>query len=125
MTTTLSNKISMPNILLRLEGLVVLAVALTLYATWGYNWSTFAWLILVPDISFVPYLIDKRLGSITYNLFHTYTFPLTLALISLLMDMPLGLQIALIWFAHIGVDRLIGYGLKYPDSFHHTHLGRV
>jgi hypothetical protein len=33
--------------------------------------------------------------------------------------------VALIWFAHISMDRTVGYGLKYPTSFKDTHLERV
>jgi hypothetical protein len=35
------------------------------------------------------------------------------------------LSLGLIWCAHIGLDRAIGYGLKYGASFGHTRLGRI
>ena len=33
------------------------------------------------------------------------------------------MALALVWLAHIGLDRLLGMGLKYNDRFAHTHLG--
>jgi hypothetical protein len=38
---------------------------------------------------------------------------------------PLVLSIAMIWLAHIGIDRALGYGLKYATGFGFTHLGRI
>ncbi|KKB35215.1 hypothetical protein QY97_01956 [Bacillus thermotolerans] len=35
------------------------------------------------------------------------------------------LAVGLIWSAHIGMDRAIGYGLKYSTHFKDTHLNRV
>jgi hypothetical protein len=131
MTTLISTKTnlwgrsSLPGILLRLEGLTVLGGALTLYAYQGYNWWMFALLLLSPDVALAAYAIDQRMGSLAYNLMHTYVFPILLALLSLVFGYSLGLQLALIWLAHIGMDRAVGYGLKYPTSFKDTHLSRV
>jgi hypothetical protein len=66
-----------------------------------------------------------KVGSITYNLAHTSAFPVILALVAWLTGWSVGLPIAMIWLAHIGMDRMVGYGLKYPDSFKQNHLGRV
>lgn len=117
--------ISWPGILLRLEGLAVLAGAVTLYAYQGYNWWMFALLLLSPDVAMVAYAINTRLGSLAYNLLHTSVFPILLGLFSLISGYNLGLSLALIWLAHIGMDRVMGYGLKYPTSFKDTHLSRV
>lgn len=131
MTTTISTqaysyrRMSMPGLLLRVEGLAILAGAITLYAYQGYGWLAFALLLLAPDLIMVVYTLDKRTGSFAYNLAHTYSLPLLLALISLISGFPTGLQLALIWFAHIGLDRMVGYGLKYLDTFKETHLSRV
>jgi hypothetical protein len=61
----------------------------------------------------------------TYNAVHSYAVPAILMALALLVNAPLGVQIALVWFAHIGIDRTLGYGLKYPDAFKHTHLNEV
>jgi hypothetical protein len=121
----MTQKMSMPGLLLRLEGTAVLLAALIIYNTLDYSWLTFALFILAPDLTAVGYLINTRIGSITYNLGHIYALPIAIAIIALWLDWPLGIQITLIWAAHIGMDRLVGYGLKYPDNFKHTHLNQI
>ncbi len=115
----------MPRILLHLEGAAVLVTALIFYGQLGYSWWWFALLLLAPDLSAVGYLHSQAVGSLCYNIVHTYVLPITLALVSLLLNFEPGLQAALIWLAHIGMDRLVGYGLKYPDGFKITHFNKV
>jgi len=107
---------------LRLEGAVVLAGSVMLYATHGAGWMFFVLLLFVPDLFMLGYLRDTRLGARIYNLGHTYLLPASLLVAASLIDQPLLLALALIWIAHIGLDRLLGYGLKYEDSFKATHL---
>jgi hypothetical protein len=116
---------SMPALILRIEGAAVLLSMLVLYAYRGENWLAFVALILVPDLSAVGYLRDVRLGSITYNVVHTYTLPLALGVLALVGGWTLGVQLALIWGAHLGMDRMLGFGLKYATDFKDTHLGRI
>ena len=118
-------KLSLPNKMLRLEGAVLLSAALFAYYQLGFSWLVFVLLLLWPDLAFIFYAVDKRMGIIVYNLFHTITFPVILIGISFIMSWPIGLQFALIWLAHIGLDRLVGYGLKYPGEFKDTHLSRI
>jgi hypothetical protein len=115
-----------PAVVLRLEGLVVGVAAVALYFDGDYAaWAFFAFL-LAPDLSFAGYLAGPRVGAVVYNLAHTYVWPVALAAGCLLTGGGgLPVQIALIWAAHIGVDRFLGYGLKYPTAFKDTHLGRV
>ncbi len=112
-------------ILLRLEGLAVAAIAAVLYARTGASWGLFAALWLVPDLSMLGYLAGSCRGARIYNAFHTYVLPGALALSALLLQVNALLPLALIWINHIGVDRLLGYGLKYSDGFGVTHLGRL
>ena len=108
---------------LRLEGLAVFALALLLYQRGDHSWLLFALLVLAPDLSFAGYLAGPRTGARAYNTLHSYVAPLLLAIVLLSIgDAP---AIALIWCAHIAFDRLLGYGLKYPTGFGHTHLGRM
>jgi hypothetical protein len=116
---------SIPNILLRIEGLAVFIGAVALYINQAGSGLLFALLILAPDLGAIGYLKDARLGSMTYNAVHSYAVPAILMALALLVNAPLGVQIALVWFAHIGIDRTLGYGLKYPDAFKHTHLNEV
>lgn len=126
-TTTLqsSKNISMPRLLLHLEGLALLIVSLVLYANQNFGWGTFFLFLLAPDLAIIPYAINKRAGQIVYNLVHTIIFPLALAFYSVMNANDIGIQASLIWFAHIGMDHLFGYGFKYPGSFKETHFSRI
>lgn len=117
--------LSGPGLLLRLEGLTILITAVLLYARLEYSWLYFALLLLTPDLAMLPYLINPRLGALAYNVVHTYVLPLALAGVAYLGGDPTLLALALIWLAHIGMDRTVGYGLKYGDNFKHTHLQEV
>jgi Domain of unknown function (DUF4260) len=111
-----------PKIILQLEAAGVLAAAVIAYAWNGRGWLIFALLFLVPDISMLGYLGGRKLGAGIYNLGHTYILPAALAAYGLFQSQPLALDLALIWIAHIGFDRLLGFGLKYETAFGHTHL---
>jgi|SRR5438105_5430971 len=102
--------------LLRLEGL-------TLFA--GMTVWVYAILFLVPDLSFAAYLAGPQVGAIVYNAAHSYLAPVTLMITGFAITSPLILSIAMIWLAHIGIDRALGYGLKYSSGFPFTHLGRI
>lgn len=108
---------------LRVEGLVVLAFAAWLYAEGDYSWILFAALFFVPDVSFAGYLAGPGVGAVVYNAAHSYIGPIVLALGSIATGRTA--ELALIWAAHIGFDRVLGYGLKYPTGFSDTHLGRI
>lgn len=114
-----------PVILIRLEGLAALAAAVLLYARNGESWFMFLLLFLVPDLSMLGYLAGPRVGAGLYNLAHTYTVAAVVAGCSLFAKQPLVLALALILFAHIGIDRFLGFGLKYPGGFKETHLQRL
>jgi hypothetical protein len=112
--------------LLRLEGLAVFAVALGAYLWLGSEpWWLFLVLLLVPDVSFLGYLGGPRVGALTYNAAHSTIGPIALLAAGALTDSGLVVSLALIWAAHIGLDRAIGYGLKYGAGFGFTHLGRI
>lgn len=124
-TTQDSQRMSQPGLLLRLEGLTFFLGAIAAYATTGGSAWMFLVLLFVPDISMVGYLKDTRLGALLYNLGHFYALPAAVIALGLAADHTLTLQIGLIWLTHIAMDRMIGYGLKYPTHFKDTHLGRV
>lgn len=112
-----------PRLWLRLEGLAVLALAVLLYERGGHSWMLLGILFLAPDLSFLAYLAGPRIGALGYNLAHSYVGPVALAAWALLTGRPP--VPSLIWAAHIGFDRALGYGLKYPTDFADTHLGRL
>jgi hypothetical protein len=110
---------------LRLEGLAVLVTASLAYRHFHLPWFWFFVLLLAPDLSLVGYLAGAKAGAWIYNLAHTYVLALGLVIAGLLWDRHAFLGIGLIWCAHIGMDRAVGYGLKSPDGFGFTHLGKV
>jgi hypothetical protein len=112
-------------ILLRLEGLALLASMVLVYALWGGSWWIFALLLLLPDISLAAYLAGPGTGAIVYNAAHSTVIPAALAALGLALSQPLMVSLAIIWLAHIGMDRAVGYGLKYQAGFGFTHLGRI
>jgi hypothetical protein len=118
-------RLTLPGVLLKLESLAILAAAVGFYFREGFSGWVFALLFLAPDLAMLGYRLGLRAGSFTYNLAHTYALPAVLGLAGALLAQPLALQLALIWAAHIGLDRLVGYGLKYPTQFKDTHLGRI
>jgi hypothetical protein len=111
-----------PRNFLRVEGLAVLAISLAGYFTLGGSVWLLLILALAPDLSMIGYLVGPRVGSLSYNVVHTYTLPLALGSLGFWADIRLALLIALIWAGHIGADRLVGYGLKFESGFKNTHL---
>lgn len=112
-------------LMLRLEGLAVLLLALAAYARLDADWGLFAALFLLPDVSFLAYLAGPRVGAAAYNAAHSSVGALVLLALGVLAAMPTALVVALVWLAHIGFDRALGFGLKYATGFELTHLGRV
>ncbi len=115
----------MVRVLLRLEGLAICALAVYGYAVSGGNWLWFVVFFLAPDLSMLGYLAGPRIGSNTYNLVHTYATPAGLVGIAWGFQMPVLLLAGFLLAAHIGIDRFLGFGLKYPSGFKDTHLQRV
>jgi hypothetical protein len=114
-----------PAALLRAEGVALLLLSVLLYRETGGGWLMFGGLLLAPDLSMLGYLAGPKLGAAIYNTFHTYAVPAVVGALGMILASPLAMAVALIWFAHIGMDRTVGYGLKYPSSFKDTHLERV
>ena len=112
-------------LLLRAEGLVVLAASVAAYAQFGAGWGWFAGLFLLPDLSLLAYLAGPRWGALAYNAAHSCLGAIGLLAVGVLGAPPLLLAAALVWCAHIGFDRMLGYGLKYSAGFGQTHLGRI
>jgi Domain of unknown function (DUF4260) len=111
--------------LLRLEGLALFIGMTLLYGLWDGSWWVYLILFLVPDVSFAAYLAGPKFGAMIYNAAHSYLGPMALLTAGLAGAAPLTLSIAMIWLAHIGIDRALGYGLKYAEGFAFTHLGRT
>ena len=112
-----------PKALLQLEGLGVMALSAFAFGQTGLGWGWFAGLFLAPDLLMLGYLGGRKLGAATYNLGHSYIGPILLLALGFGLHIQPLLGAGLIWTAHIGFDRALGYGLKYGDGFGFTHLG--
>ena len=110
---------------LRLDGAAVGAGAVAVYLDQGYSWLAFLLLWLVPDVGALGYLAGNRTGAVVYDVTHFEGWPIALGVAGVLADSGVAVQLALIWLSHIGMDRAIGYGLKYPSAFKDTHLQRL
>ncbi|MDX6478956.1 MAG: hypothetical protein QOG29_1543, partial [Gaiellaceae bacterium] len=109
-----------PSVLLRIEGLAVAAGALALYFHLGYGWILLVVLALAPDLSAAGYAFGPRVGAVAYDVAHCEALPILVGVIGILHGADGHIQVALIWLTHIGADRLLGYGLKYPSAFKDT-----
>lgn len=112
-----------PRAWLRAEAAVLLAGALAAHSTTGQPWWLVPALILLPDLAWAGYLGGTRIGAVIYNAAHATPLPAVMIGLGWWQHRPLVLALGLVWLAHIGLDRLQGYGLKYDNSFQHTHLG--
>jgi uncharacterized protein DUF4260 len=115
----------LPAIFLRIEGGALFVAAIALYLDADYPWWLFVVLLLAPDVGAVGYVAGPRVGAAVYDTAHLEVFPIALAVVGVLAGNDVCLQLALIWLAHIGIDRAVGYGLKYPTHHKDTHLQRV
>lgn len=113
-----------PRVLLHLEGAAMIALCLVLYGHLSGNWKMFFLLVLVPDLSLLGYLAGRRVGAPTYNLIHTYVWPIALTGYGVLGHVPWAVPVALIWAFHISVDRCVGWGLNYLVG-KDTHMQRL
>lgn len=118
------DRFSSPGLLLRIESIVLLAVAVGTFAWHDGSWWLFATIFLAPDLSFFGYLAGPRVGVVVYNLAHAFVLPGVLLAFAV-AGSEIALDLASIWGAHIALDRALGYGLKYPEGFKETHLGRL
>ncbi|MBZ9936484.1 DUF4260 domain-containing protein [Mesorhizobium sp. BR1-1-16] len=112
-----------PRRLLQAEGAALLAAVVIAYAYLGGNWIVFAALFLAPDLAMLGYLGGNRVGAALYNAVHTTLAAFALGAAGYLLGAGWAIDGALILAAHIGFDRMLGYGLKYGTAFGDTHLG--
>jgi Domain of unknown function (DUF4260) len=110
---------------LRTEALTLLLGSLWAYSNYGASWTQFALIFLLPDIALLAYVLQARIGAICYNITHSSIGALGLLLAGVAFHKPTLVSWALIWLAHIGFDRALGYGLKYDKGFSFTHLGVI
>jgi hypothetical protein len=108
-----------------MEGVVVAAAAIILFFHFDYEWWLLLALALAPDLSLCAFAAGPRAGAAAYNAAHTYVLAVALATAGVIAGSAWPTKLGLIWLVHIGVDRAVGYGLKYPRVGKETHLQRV
>ncbi|KAA6465224.1 DUF4260 family protein [Acidobacteria bacterium AB60] len=111
-----------PALLVRSEAFAYFVLAILAYRALRGNWGDFALLFLAPDLFMLGYLVSARLGATLYNFAHVAATPCLLAAIAFAASNHSLLLLSLVWVAHIEIDRVFGYGLKYPTFFKDTHL---
>lgn len=112
-------------ILLRLEEAVQFVLAIYLTAQLPFNGWIYAALFLAPDISMAGYIFNRRIGALSYNIFHHKGIALAVYLLGVYTSSPVTMFLGLLLFGHSAFDRMLGYGLKFQDDFKHTHLGWI
>lgn len=111
--------------LLRLEEALMFGAAIYLSNLLPFpGWYFWAW-FLAPDLGFLGYAVNTRVGAFTYNLLHHKGVAVILYFLGLFLSNPMLQFAGILLFGHSSFDRMLGYGLKYPDSFQNTHLGPI
>ncbi|PIF44808.1 uncharacterized protein DUF4260 [Chryseobacterium sp. 52] len=110
---------------LQLEYFAFLLLGIFAFKHTGISWWWFSGLFFAPDISMLGYTVNSKTGAFFYNLFHHLGLAIVIYVAGTLLTLPYLQMVGAILFAHSSFDRILGYGLKYPDSFQNTHLGRI
>ena len=110
---------------MRLEGLAGLVAGIVVFGQLGGVWLLLVPAVLLVDVSMVGYLRNPRLGALTYNLAHQWATGLAVLGCGLAAGVPMLALAGTVLIAHVGMDRVAGYGLKLPTDFRDTHLGRI
>jgi len=110
---------------LKIEELFMFILGVYLFTLLHIDWWWFPVLILLPDIGMLGYLKSSKIGAVTYNLFHHKGIAIALYFLGMYLENYILQLIGIILFSHSAMDRMLGYGLKFEDSFYNTHLGRI
>jgi hypothetical protein len=111
--------------ILRLEELGLFLFAVYLFTLLPFPWWYFPLLLFVPDIGMTGYLAGPHAGAVVYNVIHHRALALLCYVAGAVWALPVLSLVGVIVFAHSSLDRVLGYGLKFPDQFAHTHLGQI
>jgi len=111
--------------LLKIEELLLFVLGIYLFNSLDYSWWWFIALFLAPDLSMLGYLINTKVGALCYNIFHHKGLAIIIYLLGVYFQNEIMSLVGVILFSHASFDRVFGYGLKYPDKFEHTHLGKI
>jgi len=110
---------------LRLEGIAALAAGIALFQQIGGNFLWLIPLLVLPDISMVGFLRGPALGAFTYNLIHNFAVALLALGAGVALNIPALAVTGAILVAHTGMDRALGFGIRYSDDPKRSHLQRA
>jgi hypothetical protein len=113
------------NYLLKLEEAFMFALSIFLFSKLDFAWWWYPVLLFAPDLSMIGYIMSPQVGAATYNFIHHKALGVSFFVIGIMLGNQILQLTGLILFGHSSMDRILGYGLKYPDSFQHTHLGMI
>ena len=116
---------SIITLVLRLEALALAIAAIAAYRAFEGSWGLYFAVWLAPDLAMLGYIWGSRVGALCYNTTHALIGPFALTALGVITADTLLTQLGLVWISHVGIDRVLGYGLKYRDGFHHTHFTRT
>src|SRR5574340_302429 len=111
--------------IIRLEEFAFFLFSIYLFTLLPFPWWYFALLLFVPDLGMLGYLAAPRVGAVLYNLVHHRGLALLYYVLGVLLGLPVLALAGVILFAHSSLDRVLGYGLKLPEGFNHTHLRTI
>lgn len=109
--------------IIKLEELMMFLLSIVLFNQTEYAWWAFLALLLTPDIGMLGYVVNTKIGAFTYNIFHHKGIAIAILCLGWYLNNPILELSGIILFGHASMDRIFGYGLKFDDSFKHTHLG--
>ena len=111
--------------ILKSEEVLMFALSLYLFKGLNFSWGWYFIFILTPDLSMIGYLIDSKTGAYLYNIAHHKGLAISLFLTGVCFQAPYLQFAGILLFSHSSLDRILGYGLKFTDSFQNTHLGKI
>jgi hypothetical protein len=110
---------------IKIEEAAITAISIYFLSIYNLGMPVWLWVLLFfsPDLSILGYLVNTRVGSFTYNLFHHRAIAIALLATGFIMHIDIMVTGGLLLAAHSSFDRMLGYGLKFPDDFKHTSSG--
>ncbi len=118
--------------ILKLEELAIWIACLLLFYGAKVDWWWYLLMFLGPDVSMLGYLVNKKIGAWSYNLFHHRGLAIVVLgvgfyvySVCFLFEYKWLLLLGIVLLGHSGMDRFFGYGLKYENGFKFTHLGEI
>lgn len=113
------------NTVIKIEEFGQFLASIFLFSYLPYSWWVFPAAILIPDLSMGGYLFNTKIGALLYNIFHHKLLGIIFSVLGFWQGIDFITLAGLILFGHSAMDRMFGYGLKFPDDFKHTHLGWI